>query len=111
MKVDGGRMCMHVPAGLLHSRRGADHTARFPGVLAAGRDLGSLVFDGELVAYRGARLDLAALGFSARRRAAAGVSWCMWRLTCWQFYAASPAVSGEHASRRPWLGTGAWWRS
>jgi ATP-dependent DNA ligase len=29
--------------------------------------------DGELAAYRGGRLDFAALGFSARRRAAAGV--------------------------------------
>src|SRR5437879_4085374 len=41
--------------------------------LAAAHDLGSLVLDGELVAYRGGRVDFAALGFSTRRRAAAGV--------------------------------------
>jgi hypothetical protein len=36
---------------MLQSRRGTDLTARFPEVLAGARELGSVVLDGELVAY------------------------------------------------------------
>jgi ATP-dependent DNA ligase len=74
MKVDGWRLAVHVPAGVLQSRRGTDLTARFPEVLAGARELGSVVLDGELVAYGpSGRLQFASLNYGARRRAAEGV--------------------------------------
>src|SRR3982075_1928097 len=74
MKVDGWRLAVHVPAGMLQSRRGVDLTARFPEVLAGARELGSVVLDGELVAYGPCgRLEFASLNYGARRRAVEGV--------------------------------------
>jgi bifunctional non-homologous end joining protein LigD len=74
MKVDGWRLAVHVPAGMLQSRRGTDLTARFPEVLAGARELGSVVLDGELVAYGwSGRLEFGSLNYGARRRAAEGV--------------------------------------
>jgi ATP-dependent DNA ligase len=59
---------------MLQSRRGADLTARFPEVLAGARELGSVVLDGERVAYGpSGRLEFASLNYGARRRAAEGV--------------------------------------
>ena len=75
MKVDGWRLAVHVPAGMLQSRRGVDLTARFPEVLAGARELGSVVLDGELVAYGpSGRLEFASLNYGARRRAAWSVA-------------------------------------
>jgi ATP-dependent DNA ligase len=72
-KVDGWRLAVHVPAGMLHSRRGADLTDRFPEVLAGARALGSVVLDGELVAYgAGGRIRFEPLYYGARRRNTAG---------------------------------------
>ncbi|WP_158559846.1 ATP-dependent DNA ligase [Prauserella sp. PE36] len=75
-KVDGWRVCVHGPAGVLHSRRPSDLTARFPDILAAVQRLkGGAVLDGELVAYRpGGGLEFVPLTYSSRRRAAEGVA-------------------------------------
>jgi ATP-dependent DNA ligase len=60
---------------MLQSRRGTDLTARFPEVLAGARELGSVVLDGELVAYGpSGRLEFASLNYGARRRAAWSVA-------------------------------------
>ncbi|MEU0514305.1 hypothetical protein [Amycolatopsis sp. NPDC006125] len=74
-KLDGWRTVVHAPAGVLHTRHAADITWRFPEILDAAHSLGaSLVLDGELVAYRGERLDFPALMWGARRRAVEGVA-------------------------------------
>jgi ATP-dependent DNA ligase len=72
-KVDGWRMVAHVPAGVLHSRQGTDFSARFPTILAAARELGRVVLDGELVAFGPTgRLEFAALYYGAARRRVEG---------------------------------------
>ena len=75
-KWDGHRIAVHVPGEMIHTRRGADVTARFPELLAAARELGGApVLDGELVAYRqGIGLDFAALGYGRARRIAEQVN-------------------------------------
>jgi ATP-dependent DNA ligase len=74
-KLDGWRLVAHTPAGVLHTRKAAEVTARFPEILAAARRLGGpVVLDGELVAYRREHLDFAPLMWSPRRRAAEGVA-------------------------------------
>lgn len=67
-KLDGWRLLVHVPGGVLQSRTGSYLTDRFPAVLQAAADLGRMVLDGELCAYRGGRLDFAALSYGPARR-------------------------------------------
>ncbi|WP_431879052.1 hypothetical protein [Amycolatopsis sacchari] len=70
-KLDGWRVCIHVPGQMLHSRRGSDLTSRFPHILTAARGLGSVVLDGELVALGATgRLHFEALYYGPRRRTA-----------------------------------------
>lgn len=74
-KFDGWRCGLHVPAGILHTRKHSDITERFPEVLDAARALpGRVVLDGELVAYRDGRLVFEALNWSRRHRAREGVT-------------------------------------
>lgn len=75
-KIDGFRVLVYVRDGrvFLQSRNGADLTAAFPEISAAGGILGEdLVLDGELVAIQrvgadAARVDFRALQDRARRR-------------------------------------------
>ncbi|MEV6900326.1 hypothetical protein [Amycolatopsis sp. NPDC051372] len=80
-KLDGWRMLVHVPAGVLQSRTGSDLTGRFPGVLESAAALGRVVLDGELCAYQAGRLAFAALGYGETRRGVArrASSSCSWR--------------------------------
>lgn len=72
-KFDGWRAMLFTAAGVVQSRRNNDLAARFPEIVVAGRELGDLVLDGELVALREGRLDFGALTSMPRGRAAAGV--------------------------------------
>ncbi|GGS34747.1 MULTISPECIES: ATP-dependent DNA ligase [Actinokineospora] len=73
-KFDGWRALLFTASGFVQSRRDNDLAARFPEIVAAGRGLGDLVLDGELVALREGRLDFSALTSAPRSRAGAGVA-------------------------------------
>jgi ATP-dependent DNA ligase len=72
-KFDGWRAMLFTAAGVVQSRRNNDLAARFPEIAVAGRELGDLVLDGELVALREGRLEFGALVSMPRAREAAGV--------------------------------------
>lgn len=72
-KFDGWRAMLFTAAGVVQSRRNNDLATRFPEIAVAGRELGDLVLDGELVALRDGRLDFGALTSMPRGREAAGV--------------------------------------
>lgn len=72
-KFDGWRCCASPEA--LYSRAQKPLTARFPEIAAAVAGLGEdVVVDGELVAWRGERLDFAALQTSPDRRRHDGIT-------------------------------------
>ncbi len=74
-KLDGFRGAIHVPAGVLHSRNGADLTRRYPRLVEAAAELGEVVLDGEIVAYSpGGGLDYDALMWGPKRRRDAGIT-------------------------------------
>jgi ATP-dependent DNA ligase len=73
-KYDGWRGLLFTGDGVLQSRRGTNLAARFPELVRAGRTLGDVVLDGEIVALRDGRLDFGALTSAPRRRAGAGVT-------------------------------------
>jgi ATP-dependent DNA ligase len=60
--------------GVVQSRRDNDLALRFPEIVAAGRQLGDVVLDGEVVALREGRLDFGALTSSPNSRTEAGVT-------------------------------------
>ena len=72
-KFDGWRAMLFTAAGVVQSRRNNDLAPRFPEIAVAGRELGDLVLDGELVALREGRLDFGALTSMPSWREAAGV--------------------------------------
>lgn len=72
IKLDGYRGLLFSGEGVLQSRNGNNLAARFPELLTAATDLGDVVLDGEIVAYRDGRLDFGALAGSPRNRAASG---------------------------------------
>jgi ATP-dependent DNA ligase len=72
-KFDGWRAMLFTAAGVVQSRRNNNLAARFPEIAVAGRELGDLVLDGELVALREGRLDFGALTSMPSWREAAGV--------------------------------------
>jgi ATP-dependent DNA ligase len=60
--MDGGRSCSR--SWVVQSRRDNNLAGRFPDIVAAGRRLGDVVLDGELVALREGKLDFGALASS-----------------------------------------------
>jgi ATP-dependent DNA ligase len=73
-KLDGWRAVLFAMRGVVQSRRDNDLANRFPEVVRAGRRLGEVVLDGELVALRDGRLDFGALTSRPASRAEAGVT-------------------------------------
>ncbi|WP_170166772.1 ATP-dependent DNA ligase [Lentzea atacamensis] len=73
-KYDGWRGLLFSGDGVLQSRRGTNLAARFPELITAGRALGDVVLDGEIVALRDGRLDFGALTSTPRGRVAAGIT-------------------------------------
>src|SRR5689334_5822798 len=72
-KFDGWRCLLFTASGVVQSRRDNNLATRFPEIVTAGRWLGDVVLDGELVALRDGRLDFGALTSFPPARAAAGV--------------------------------------
>jgi ATP-dependent DNA ligase len=68
-KMDGWRAALFTRTGYVQSRRDNNLAARFPEIAAAGRGLGDVVLDGELVALRDGRLDFGALTSTPGSRA------------------------------------------
>lgn len=73
-KFDGWRGVLFTGDGVLQSRRGTNLASRFPELVRAGRTLGDVVLDGEIVALRNDRLDFGALTSTPRGRAHAGIT-------------------------------------
>lgn len=74
-KLAGWRALCFTAAGVLQTRAGHGLIARFPEVVEAARtQCGDVVLDGELVAYKDGRLDLATLNYGYTRRRAERVT-------------------------------------
>jgi ATP-dependent DNA ligase len=73
-KLDGWRALLFTASGFLQSRRNNNLADRFPEIVRAGRALGDLVLDGELVALREGKLDFGALTTFPPGRTAAGIT-------------------------------------
>lgn len=71
--MDGWRAALFTRLGVVQSRRDNDLALRFPEIVGAGRQLGDVVLDGELVALRAGRLDFGALTSSPDSRAEADI--------------------------------------
>jgi ATP-dependent DNA ligase len=73
-KFDGWRAILFTGPGVVQSRRNNDLASRFPEIVTAGRKLGDLVLDGELVALAAGRLEFGALTSMPAGRAQAGIT-------------------------------------
>ena len=73
-KMDGWRAALFTRTGFVQSRRDNNLADRFPEIAGAGRALGDVVLDGELVALQDGRLDFGALTSSPGSRADLGVT-------------------------------------
>jgi ATP-dependent DNA ligase len=73
-KMDGWRAALFTRAGFVQSRRDNNLATRFPEIAAAGRGLGDVVLDGELVALHDGRLDFGALTSNPASRADLGIT-------------------------------------
>jgi ATP-dependent DNA ligase len=72
--MDGWRTLLFTASGFLQSRRNTNLAGRFPEIVRAGRALGDVVLDGELVALREGKLDFGALTTFPAGRAAPGIT-------------------------------------
>jgi ATP-dependent DNA ligase len=72
--MDGWRAALFTQLGIVQSRRDNNLATRFPEIVAAGRHLGDVVLDGEVVALREGRLDFGALTSNPGSRTEAGVT-------------------------------------
>ncbi len=74
-KLDGWRALCFAAGGAIQSRHGTNLTYRFPMIAGHVQNhCGDVVLDGELVAYRGGRLDFSALNYGPARRRAENVT-------------------------------------
>jgi ATP-dependent DNA ligase len=71
--MDGWRAALFTRLGVVQSRRDNNLALRFPEIVAAGRQLGDVVLDGEVVALCEGRLDFGALTSSPGSRAEADI--------------------------------------
>jgi ATP dependent DNA ligase-like protein len=91
-KFDGWRAALWTQDGFVQSRRDNNLARRFPEIVDAGRQLGDVVLDGELVALREGKLDFGALASSPGVRAGLGVT---------IYYIAFDLVAAEDRDWRP----------